>query len=313
MKEHKESLSEEMPELAAQWHPIKNGDLTPDQVSLNSSKKVWWQLAYDDERTGKHFDFEWQENISNRAIRGYGCPYLSGHAVWPGYNDLATLYPDIAKEWHPTKNGDLTPGQVTAGSAQNVWWYLPYDDPRTGEHHDFEWKTSIQNRTGSGTGCPYLSGHAVWPGYNDLATLYPDIAKEWHPTKNGDLTPDKVRPGTTARAWWLLSYDAPTGEHFDFEWNATIHSRVILKAGCPYLTGHAVWPGFNDLASAYPEIAREWSESRNTVTPSEVHRYSSKKYWWRCGSCGNEWHASVLSRTRFGTLCPACIKRKKWV
>tara|TARA_Y100001968_G_C19395076_1_gene737801 strand:- start:1523 stop:1672 length:150 start_codon:yes stop_codon:yes gene_type:complete len=25
-----------------------------------------------------------------------------------GAKDLATLYPEIAKEWHPTKNGDKT-------------------------------------------------------------------------------------------------------------------------------------------------------------------------------------------------------------
>ena len=147
MMEHKKSLLEEMPELAAQWHPARNGDLTPDQVSPSSCKKVWWQLGYDDERTGKHFDFEWQEKIRARAILGYGCPYLSGQQVWSGFNDLSTLYPDVAREWHPTKNGDLTPSQVTAKNNQVVWWYLPFDDPCTGKHHDFEWKTRIDCRT----------------------------------------------------------------------------------------------------------------------------------------------------------------------
>ena len=313
MMEHKGSLLEEMPELAAQWHPARNGDLTPDQVSPSSSKKVWWQLGYDDERTGKHFDFEWQEKIRARAILGYGCPYLSGRQVWSGFNDLATLYPDVAREWHPTKNGDLTPSQVTAKNNQVVWWYLPFDDPCTGKHHDFEWKTRIDSRTARGYSCPYLSGRAIWPGFNDLATRYPDIAREWHPTKNGDLTPDQVMPGAKTRAWWILSYDTPTGEHFDFEWNATVHSRVFLKAGCPYLTGKAVWPGFNDLASAFPEIAREWSESRNAESPTEVHKSSSRKYWWKCDVCGHEWRATVSSRTRLGTHCPVCIKEKRWV
>mgnify|MGYP002626355057 CR=1 FL=1 len=97
------------------------------------------------------------------------------------------------------------------------------------------------------------------------------------------------------------------------KWNATVHSRVFLKAGCPYLTGKAVWPGFNDLASAFPEIAREWSESRNAESPTEVHKSSSKKYWWKCDVCGHEWRATVLNRTRFGTHCPVCIKEKRWV
>ena len=313
MMVNKASLSEEKPEVAAQWHPTKNEGLTPDQVSSNTYKKVWWLLRYDDEQTGRHFDFEWQEYIRNRAMLGYGCPYLSGHAVCPGFNDLATLYPEVAKEWHPIKNGDLTPDLVTAKSAQSVWWYLPFDDPRTGKHYDFEWKSKIKSRTVNGSGCPYLSGQKVWSGFNDLATLYPEIAKEWHPTKNGILTPDKVSPGTTTRAWWLVSYDAPTGDRFDFEWNATIHSRVFLKAACPYITGRAVWPGFNDLKSAFPEIAREWSDSRNAESSSKVYKYSTKKYWWKCDVCGHVWRTTVSNRTRLGTRCPVCAKKNKWV
>ena len=29
---------------------------------------------------------------------------------------LSVTHPDLAKEWHPTKNGELTPNDVTAGS-----------------------------------------------------------------------------------------------------------------------------------------------------------------------------------------------------
>ena len=40
--------------------------------------------------------------------------------------------------------------------------------------------------------------------YN-LAALYPDIAKEWHPTKNGDLTVDNVTPKSNKKVWWICS------------------------------------------------------------------------------------------------------------
>ena len=39
-----------------------------------------------------------------------------------GENDLATLHPALAKEWHPTKNGNLKPGDVSPGSSKKVWW-----------------------------------------------------------------------------------------------------------------------------------------------------------------------------------------------
>lgn len=65
----------------------------------------------------------------NFPVLNEGCPYLIGQKVWPGYNDLKTLYPELAQEWHPVKNGKLTPSNITAGSSKLVWWYLPYDDP----------------------------------------------------------------------------------------------------------------------------------------------------------------------------------------
>lgn len=33
------------------------------------------------------------------------------------------------------------------GNGKKVWWYLPYDDPKTGKHFDFEWEASISSRS----------------------------------------------------------------------------------------------------------------------------------------------------------------------
>ena len=225
------------PKLAREWHPTKNGDLTPQDVTCGTSKKVWWLLSYDDPNTGKHFDFEWQASIANRN-NGSGCPFLdecTNHEIWAGFNDLETRNSQLAREWHPTKNGDLTPQDVTCGSSKKVWWLLPYDDPNTGKHFDFEWQATISSRN-NGTGCPFLSGKSVWLGFNDLTSCNPKLAREWHPTKNGNLTPQDVTCGSREKVWWLLPYDDPkTGKHFDFEWQASISSRNNGN-GCPYLT-----------------------------------------------------------------------------
>lgn len=127
-----------------------------------------------------------------------------------GFNDLATVLPELAAEWHPTKNGRLTPQDVTAGSSKMVWWLLPYDDPNTGKHFDFEWYTMVAHRK-NGCGCPYLSNKnpKVWIGFNDLATTDPELAAEWHPTKNGDLSPQQVSSNSNKKVWWLLPYDDP--------------------------------------------------------------------------------------------------------
>ena len=307
------SLKDEYPELAVQWHPTKNGSLMPDQVSAGSGKVVWWKYQYDDPETGMHHDFEWKASVINRAHKGNGCPYLSGKAAWPGYNDLATTNPALASEWHPTKNGSLTPEQVTAGSEKVVWWKHPYDDPETGLHHEFEWKAQIASRAKNGCGCPYLSGRAVWPGYNDLATTNPALASEWHPTKNGNLTPERVTAGSHRIVWWRRPYDDPkTGQHYEFEWKGKIVNRGINRNECPYLSGQAVWPGYNDLATLAPGIASELYDVKNHgIKAEDIIAYSERKLWWRCSKCGHIWRAAVDKRVSRGSGCPHCLQNRK--
>ena len=58
-------FSETHPELAEQWHPTKNGDLTPQDVVSGSHRKVWWKCP--------DCGYEWEASIANRS-RGRGCP-----------------------------------------------------------------------------------------------------------------------------------------------------------------------------------------------------------------------------------------------
>ena len=310
------------PDLAREWHPTKNGSLLPSEVSEKNNKKVWWYLPYDDPKTGKHFDFEWQEKVSNRALN-CGCPYLTGHAVWRGYNDLATTNPDLAKEWHPTKNSALTPFDVTGGSQARIWWLLPYDDPQTGKHFDFEWQNSVCHRV-AGQGCPFLSHNPkVWKGFNDLVSVRPDLAKEWHPTKNKGLTPNEITIGSSKKVWWLLPYDDPkTGKHFDFEWKMSVCDRIRDRS-CPFLSvpSKRVWSGFNDLATLYPELVKEWHPTKNgTVQPQEILSGSEKKFWWllpyddpQTGKHFEfEWQASAYDRSK-GVGCPFLTGKAIWL
>ena len=306
------------PDLAVEWHPTLNGDLTPYDVTFGSEKKVWWLLPYDDPKTGKHFDFVWESTIFSRK-EGKGCPFLAGKAIWPGFNDLATTHPYLAKEWHPTKNGSLTPQDVSHGCIKAVWWCLPYDDPITGKHFDFEWQATVSSRT-DGNGCPFLSGRAVWTGFNDLLTLYPELAREWHPIKNGGLTPDKVVCLSNNKVWWYLPYDDPiTGKHFDFEWQAAICSRTDGN-GCPFLSGRAVWIGFNDLATTHPELAKEWHPTKNgNLNPIDITGGSGKKVWWYLPyddpltgkHFDFEWQAIISNRVA-GQNCPVLSGKMVW-
>jgi len=316
------SFAVKYPALASQWHPELNGDVTPDMIFASDRNDYWWLLPYDDPKTGKHFDFVWQASPLERiCAKGEACPYLSGKAVWPGFNDLASNYPELAKQWHPTRNGDLKPSDVTCGKNQKVFWYLPYDDPETGKHFDFEWEAWIRDRT-RGAKCPYLTGNAVWTGYNDFATKHPELAKQWHPTKNENLKPTEIACNRHEDIWWLYPYEDPiTGKHFDFEWSASPNAR-ITNSGCPFLTGKAVWLGFNDLESRYPEIAKQWHPAKNCgVLPSQVSYASNKEFFWLYPYddpiTGKHfdfvWEAKVNNRTLLGEGCPFIGNDKVWV
>ena len=66
---------------------------------------------------------------------------------------LANIYPDIALEWHPTRNGELTPYGVSAKSGKKVWWHCS-------EGH--EWEALISNRTRNRSLCPYCKGKKAY-------------------------------------------------------------------------------------------------------------------------------------------------------
>ena len=65
-------------------------------------------------------------------------------------HNLAKLHPELAKEWHPTKNGDLKPTDVAPKSGQKVWW-------KCLKNPEHEWQVRIADRA-SGSGCPECYG-----------------------------------------------------------------------------------------------------------------------------------------------------------
>ena len=128
-------------------------------------------------------------------------------------NSLFALNPELCEEWNYEKN-KTTPDMYSPNSNSKVWWKCSLGH---------EWRTSIDTRS-AGRGCPYCSNNKVLPGFNDLATKRPDLLQEWHPTKNNNLDPTKVLPGSGKKAWWICEKG--------HEWRAEINSRN-KGSGCP--------------------------------------------------------------------------------
>ena len=131
-----QSLGERYPIIAEDWHPTKNGKLTPFDVSYGSGKMIWWRCQK---------GHEWQAPVNAQSeVNGKhkGCSYCANRMLHLN-NSLEIVNPKLAREWHPTRNGSLNPTQVVYGSAKKVWW-------KCSKGH--EWQAVITNRH-RGAGC----------------------------------------------------------------------------------------------------------------------------------------------------------------
>lgn len=411
------------PDLLVFWDFDANKTITPSDVTPGSNKKVWWKC----ER-----GHSWCATVTS-VVQGRKCPICSGQKVLEGFNDLATVNPSLAREWHPTLNGKLTAKQVTAGSSKKkVWWLCP---------RGHEYQATVANRS-NGTGCPickkeqktsfpeqailfYLGKHTEvfsryllnqkveidiylpllkigieYDGYhfhqgaesrkkelrkdsyvkeagitlfrikeykrddevssdknviyckyttgynylcdvmailsekifltsgvcfpidvniardagqiysqyielekrNSLATHNPDLAKEWHPSKNVYLRPEMVSYSSAKIVWWK----GPCGH----EWRSSIDNRSRGN-GCPICAGSQILIGFNDLLTTHPQLSAEWCYEKNgRLTPTQVTKGSHKKVWWHCPKGHNDYESTICNRVQ-GKGCPICSIEKR--
>jgi len=256
------------PVIAKEWHPTKNGALTPKDVTIHSNRKVWWLCAN---------DHVWPATINER-IHGKCCPYCAGvksedenftiENEPPQTEELLSASdensaetdvidtsqrqaePDdsarvfdqsLAKEWHPEKNANL-----------QIWWLCP---------NGHEWTATVPERL-QGMNCPYCSDEKT--------------EKETVPLPDQSQTEEKLpvkEAGPTRKETAKVSKDKVTAE--------------------------------NCLQAVNPGLAGEWHPTKNGIlTPQDVSVYSGRKVWWKC-SKGHEWQASVSARNK-GQGCFYC-------
>ncbi len=265
------------PHIAVEWDYEQN-NTEPNKYAPYSNKRVWWKCPVCGEK--------WQAKISNRTSNNNGCPYCTGKLPIAGVNDLATLYPNLTLEWSP--QNVLTPADVLPNSNRLVQWICK---------HGHCWTAKVYHRT-SGRSCPYCAGNKPIVGETDLLTQHPSIAAQWHQERNSD-SPQDYTSHSHHVAWWVCAEG--------HEYSSPIYRRT-RGSGCPVCAGKSVLPGYNDLQTLAPELAKEWDYERNgNVLPNEILLRCNTKSHWICSKCGHSWCASPNNRSR--TACPACAHR----
>lgn len=198
-------LATTRPDLAREWDCEKNVGTAPEQVTAGSNRKRYWLCPT------KH---SYSASVAQRAS-GKGCAYCAGQKVLPGFNDLSTTDPELAKKWDFEKNAPAVPESFSMGTTKKFYWLCK-------KKHSH---LAGINSKARGNGCPVCADQQVLAGYNDLGTLFPEIAEQWDYDKNAPVTPQEVLRGTARKYFWLC----PEGHSFQ----QTVLSRTYGGSGCP--------------------------------------------------------------------------------
>jgi len=198
---------------------------------------------------------------------------------------LTVTHPDLCLEWSD-RNFPFTPDEEHFRSNSRVWWICS---------KGHEWKAEISLRAYCGSGCPYCKRTRLLKGFNDFATLFPELVCEWS-EKNYPLMPDEIMPHSRIKAIWKCSKG--------HEWLTAPGNRARGN-GCPVCAKEPVIKGVNDIATTHPSLVSEWSD-KNLLSPYDVKASYHKQIIWKCSSCGKEYLARPRTKIEKKSGCPYC-------
>lgn len=261
--------------------------------SIDRSENKWYRKTKESYIWGIEVNLDKDEN----EIRSY---------LTKIPNSIKIIRPDLIEEWDYKKNYPLTPDMFGINSNTYAYWKCHICG--------HEWRTTIIHRAGKrNSGCPECAKKRKGKSFTkrrvsergSLADNNPQLARQWHPVKNGDLLPSHITENRFKPVWWLC-------EKCGHEWQASPNSRAS-GIGCPCCSGRVPKKGVNDLQTVNPNLAEEWNYEKNLgLKPSEFLPNSGKTVWWKCKSCGHEWQREIRRRNQ-GSYCPNCGHCRKRV
>lgn len=177
-------------------------ELLDGQEYKGNKKKLKWKCLKED--CGETFE----ANLNN--IFNWGCGYCAGQKVGLS-NCLATKNPELAKQWHPTKNNNLTPYNFTYGSHKEVWWLCL--------ECGHEWEASIKSRSLLNAGCPQCN-----ESKGEIRI------REWLKSNNIKYNIQKEFDGLVGLGGGLLYYDFYlSSNNLLIEYDGEFHYKLIKK------------------------------------------------------------------------------------
>jgi very-short-patch-repair endonuclease len=162
------------------WHPTKNGELIPRNISKYSNKKYWFQCDV------CNHDFD--SLLCNISILNNWCPYCANQKLcdeddcYYCYNNSFASYDKETVNgklkvdcWHSTKNCKLIPRNITKCNGKKCWFKCDVCN------HDFD--SSLGNVSSGNTWCPHCKNKTELKLYNWLLKQenIENVKREYNP------------------------------------------------------------------------------------------------------------------------------------
>ena len=283
------------PQLVEEWHPTKNGNLSPQEVSFGMAKRVWWLC---------HEGHEYIASILHRSS-GTSCPVCNSgrqtsFAEQAVFYYVKKVFPDAINHYKDIFDNSMEldiyiPSIKLAIEYDGMAWHKSDKIEREKRKYSIcqqhgirllrlKEKTSEQNRD---TADEYLS---VGDG---------PMYEPKHLEKVIRFLLDRIDPETN-----IWTRRDPLAIHSKINIDIKKDEREIRTYMTKLKNG--------SLAELFPDLAKEWHPTKNgTLTPDKVKPHSDVIAWWLCPDCGNEYTSSVGKRS-YGTGCPRCgIQKSK--
>jgi hypothetical protein len=280
-------LSESDDTATSWWDHERNDEKTFRTVTLRGTRECHWVCP----DCGHRFTARVLDMTSGR----HSCPECKAarQAAWRKEHEKWKItpvadVPELAAAWAD----EVDPRTVMVAGG----WELRRFGCPAGHHPRINPLTFLQS------GCPNCRGAETRKAQkNWLADTLPEIASQWHPAKNGKLTPQDVVWDSKRTIWWLA-------DCCGYEWQESPRSRdKYQRLRCPKcrtILGSLAWRD--------PGLAAEWSPD-NPVSAWKIRPNASTAYLpqWVCATNpAHVWEASLSGRSN-GADCPECREAGK--
>lgn len=282
--ENTQHLTDVYPQIRNIWDYDKN-EKTPDIIPLSSRDTFYFKCSL-----GHEYPNEIRAVLNNDCV----CLVCTNKKVVAGYNDFKSRYPDLVENLSPELQ--KVADRILGVENKYLDWICSVCG---GEYSD-----AVGNMLNGINNCPYCANKKVLEGYNDLASIHPELMEKLTPQLRG------VANKIICKDDKYLTWICPTchGEYSD-----SIGNILNGIDNCPYCNNKKVLPGFNDLATRHPDLVDEAYFVGNYIIGADLSKNkddSNKLAYWICQDCEHIYPMKIVDRVikqeRGHNPCPRC-------